>query len=783
MIDVPRPADRAGLRPRVRMVSFPPAFAIGVVVVAAVAASARGQGSGSPSGGAPELTKPDGAKSDAVRPGTRRMAERLEKHVRSIDPEECLLLGAERVANLRKRLAEATGKAGQLGIRLSLAEEILKAGDAEAALRELDQLEADLSDFGSASLPEVNELMESRFQLRALCWLRLGELENCLAHHCCHSCIAPIEAGGQHTVRRGSENAIKVLMPLLEKQPDSESLRWLLNLAHMTLGTWPAGVPPQFLIGPECFKSEYELPRFAEVASACGLAHSTISGGVCLEDFDRDGFIDVMVSSMGLCDQMRYFNSNGDGSFTDRTALAGLTGLTGGLNMIDADYDNDGWTDVFVLRGGWLKEAGAMPNSLIRNCGDGTFEDVTDTAGVLSFHPTQTGAFSDLDGDGWLDLVVGNESQEHKGAHHYCELWLNRRDGTFKNVASEVGAEIAAFVKAVAVGDYDNDGRPDLFYSERGALNVLLRNVPDARPGGPGFKLVDVSRAAGIGGPLMSFPSWFFDYDNDGWQDLFVATNTGFGAKSDDSIGEVIAGRKIPQTQMPILYHNLGNGKFEDVTKKVGGLRSVLSMGSSYGDFDNDGWLDLYLGNGSPSLAALLPNKAFRNDGGKRFQDVTTSAGLGHLQKGHGVGFADLDNDGDQDIFCELGGFLPGDVYPNALFENPGSANHWVTLRLQGVKANRSAIGARIRVDLATPAGRRSLHLVCGTGGSFGASSLQQEIGLGDATAIEALFIRWPGSGTEQTLPGPALDQCYRIVEGSAACEPVAMKQIHLGGG
>ncbi len=735
------------------------------------AAVARGQVAGG-DGVAPK---------DPAKPSTRRMAERLVEHAKSVEVDDCAFMSAERVVSIRAKLEKASGTARESAQRLKLAYETLQAGDPEQAMVEIDRA---LATAGNGDPEAQQARTDSAERLRALCWLRLGELENCLAKHCCQSCIAPVVGHGQHSARRGSENALKVLEPLLAAKPDDDELRWMLNLAHMTLGTWPDGVPKQYLISPSRFASDYDLPHFSDVAADCGLGISTISGGVCTEDFDRDGFLDVMVCSIGFHDPMHYFHSNGDGTFTDRTAEAGLTGLTGGLNMIHADYDNDGWTDLFVLRGAWLDQWGQIPNSLIRNCGDGTFEDVTEAAGLLSFHPTQTGQFADFNGDGWLDLVIGNETQNRDHGGHPAELYVSNRDGTFRNVASEVGADLVAFTKSVAVGDYDNDGRPDLFFSRRAEMNTLLRNVPDPRPDGPGFRMVDVSREAGIRGPRMSFPSWFFDFDNDGDLDLFVATNSGFGAKGpQEGIGEFIAGKPGPAVEFPILYRNRGNGKFEDATKALGGMRAILSMGSNIGDFDNDGWLDMYLGNGAPSFAALLPNKAFRNDGGKSFQDVTTAGGFGHLQKGHGVAFADLDNDGDQDVFCEVGGFYTGDVYPEVLFENPGTPNHWVTLRLEGVKANRSAIGARIRVDLATPAGKRSLHLVCGTGGSFGSQSLQQEIGLGDATAIESIFIRWPGSGTEQTLPGPALDHCYSIVEGAAASVPVEMKLIKLGGG
>ncbi len=232
---------------------------------------------------------------------------------------------------------------------------------------------------------------------------------------------------------------------------------------------------------------------------------------------------------------------------------------------------------------------------------------------------------------------------------------------------------------------------------------------------------------------------------------------------------------------MPRLYHNEQNGKFRDVTTASGAGRALFSMSANIGDVDNDGWPDFCLGTGSPDFRALLPNKMFRNDGGKRFQDITSSAGFGNLQKGHAIAFADLDNDGDQDLYMVLGGGFSGDVYPNSLFENPGHGHHWITLRLHGVKANRFATGARIHVRIVEPAGERSIHTVVGAGASFGSSSLQAEIGLGDATKILFAEILWPGSGTRQRLEELPLDQVVRIEEGSEKVEVVPVKPFKLG--
>jgi hypothetical protein len=172
----------------------------------------------------------------------------------------------------------------------------------------------------------------------------------------------------------------------------------------------------------------------------------------------------------------------------------------------------------------------------------------------------------------------------------------------------------------------------------------------------------------------------------------------------------------------------------------------------------------------------------FRNAGGHYFQDVTTSGGFGHLQKGHGVSFGDIDNDGDQDIYEVIGGWYSGDVFRNVLFENPGNRNHWLTLKLEGVRSNRAAIGARIKVTVDTGEGKREIHSTVSTGGSFGSSSLQQEIGLGRADSLRTIEITWPATGRTDFIRDVAMDQVLRIREGQPVPIPVKLKRFKLAG-
>ena len=191
----------------------------------------------------------------------------------------------------------------------------------------------------------------------------------------------------------------------------------------------------------------------------------------------------------------------------------------------------------------------------------------------------------------------------------------------------------------------------------------------------------------------------------------------------------------------------------------------LYATGCIAGDFDNDGWPDLYLSTGAADYRALLPKRLLRNLDGERFEDVSSSAGIAHLQKGSAVAVGDMDGDGDQDILQVLGGEFPGDIFPRALFINPGNANHWLTLQLVGTKTNRSAIGARISVEVETPHGPRTLHTLVSSGGSYGGSTLAQEIGLGDATRIIRVEVTWPTSGVHQKFEGVSMDHRFRIIE------------------
>jgi hypothetical protein len=336
-------------------------------------------------------------------------------------------------------------------------------------------------------------------------------------------------------------------------------------------------------------------------------------------------------------------------------------------------------------------------------------------------------------------------------------------------------------VKGAAWGDYDNDGKLDLYVSYADRPNRLFRNLGPDRSGTWQFR--DATATAGVAGPTFSFATWFFDYNNDGWLDLFVADLTAYQFSSPRNAAKAVVEDYLGlpvQRDIKSLFRNNRDGTFTDVTAQAGLKKVYYAMGSNFGDFDNDGYQDFYLGTGNPDYRTIVPNRMLRNHDGKSFQDVTTSAGVGHLQKGHGVAVGDIDNDGDQDIYIVIGGAFPGDTAHNSLFLNPGNSDNWITLQLEGVKSNRSAIGARIKLTVETNGESREIHTSVSTGGSFGSSSLQQEIGLGRATTIRNIEVRWPTSGNIQEFKNVEMNRVFRIREGDSALYPVALKRLDL---
>lgn len=659
-------------------------------------------------------------------------------------------------------------------LMLQRTEQLLNAGRIQEAIASVAPMVQQM-DAGVFMMP--SEGKRNLLHLLAICHLRAGEQINCRENHNAASCIMPLTEEARHRDRSGSQQAKALYLRILGEFPDDVSARWLLNVASMTLGEHPTGVPAQWLIPESAFASTATMSRMPDVAMASGIVDNDLAGGACIEDFNNDGLLDIITSSWSLKENIRVYINNGRGGFAEQAAEAGLEGITGGLNMNHADFDNDGNMDVLVMRGAWLSTS-FQPNSLLRNLGDGRFQDVTEASGMLHPHRSQNAAWGDFDNDGWLDLFIGNETSQGDQPL-FCELYHNERNGTFREVAAAAGLDVVGFIKGSAWGDVDNNGWIDLYVSDLEGPNRLFMN---AGPDGSGqVRFHEAPAAAGVALPAQGFPAFLFDYDNDGWLDIYAGAfpRRDFGGRYGEQVAAHYLGLPV-QSEHPRLYRNKGNGTFRDATTEAGLDQPLFAMGSNFGDLNNDGWPDICLGTGEPDFRSIIPNRMLLNNGKGHFDDVTTAAGFGNLQKGHGIAFGDLDNDGDQDIYADLGGAYEGDGYPDQLLVNPGSGNHWITLRLQGTRSARCAIGARVAVTVRGPQGERTVHTCVGSGGSFGASSLLQEIGLGDATTIVRVTVRWPGSAEPQVLNGLAVDAAYTIVEGAIAAVPLRMAPVTL---
>ncbi|MCU0709735.1 MAG: VCBS repeat-containing protein, partial [Pirellula sp.] len=550
--------------------------------------------------------------------------------------------------------------------------------------------------------------------------MRRGENENCIACRGESSCILPIVPAAVHTNPEGSRLAINHFTEYLNRFPEDGEVRWLLNVAYMTLGEYPLMVPKKYFVDIASYESEeHSIGRFRDIGPDVGLNRLNQAGGAIMEDFNNDGWLDIVVTSFDPTQIMGFYLNDGQGKFLDRTRDSGVANQLGGLNCVQTDYNNDGWKDIFIVRGAWLPGTHAMRPTLLRNNGDETFSDVTLEAGMGAPLNSISACWGDYDNDGWLDCFVCCEQQANR-------LYRNKQDGTFEERAFPAGlvGNPGACCKGANWIDFDNDGWIDIFLNySSGEGGQLFKNQRDGR-----FK--NVTAAMGLSGPVLAFSCWTWDYDNDGWQDLYASSYV----RSVDACALGLQGSPHGEAKS-CLFRNEQGRRFQDVATEVGLDGVYIAMSSNYADFDNDGWLDFYLGTGDPALATLVPNRMFRSLQGKSFADISASSGTGNLQKGHGIACGDWDRNGTVDVFIEMGGAVNGDKYHNILFQNPGNEGSWVTLRLEGQKTNRPAIGARIKIETmgSTP---QTIYRHISSGSSFGANPLEQTIGLGAATEI-----------------------------------------------
>ena len=495
----------------------------------------------------------------------------------------------------------------------------------------------------------------------------------------------------------------------------------------------------------------------------------SMSGGVALLDYDNDGLLDIYLINSLTAEMVKsnqktrssLYHNNGDGTFTDVAAKAGVADIGWGMGVAVGDYDNDGFVDIYVTCLG--------PNHLLRNTGKGTFTDVTQRAGVSDPRWSTGASFVDYDNDGKLDLFVSNyvdfdvnhlpefgkgRSCQFKGIPVQCgprglkgagdSLFHNNGDGTFTDVSKAAGVSDpdGYYGLGVICGDFDEDGLVDIFVANDSTPNFLYHNNGDGT-----FKDIGFTSGTAVnenGSEQGSMGVTLGDYDHDGKIDLFV---TNF----DDDYNT--------------LYHNDGRGSFTDVSyaaKLAAVSLPYVGWGTKFFDYDNDGWVDLLVINGHvyPQLPTYKQrNLMHHNNQDGTFSEVGALLGAPFAEKrtGRGAAFGDIDNDGDVDVIINN---LDGP--PQLLRNDGGNSNNSVLIKTIGVKGNRDGIGARISLVSGDLKQVEEVH----SGGSYiSQNDLRLHFGLGSRTKIDLLEVRWP-SGVVDKITGVNANMILTVKEG-----------------
>jgi hypothetical protein len=401
--------------------------------------------------------------------------------------------------------------------------------------------------------------------------------------------------------------------------------------------------------------TSFALP-FSDVTRKAGVGNVGNGKGVAWADIDRDGYQDLFVSNKG--GRSILYRNNGNGTFTDITGKAGLADVANGYSMGSsfADYDNDGFPDLYIVKGGREE---IESNRLMHNNGNGTFTDVTDKAGVGAKMFTYAAAWADYDRDGFLDLYLANYGVGKKNI-----LYRNNGNGTFTDVTDKAGVGDRSWSWSAVWSDVNNDGWPDLYVVNgeypTGQKNKLYLNNGDGT-----FR--DFSRESGADDPNWGLGAAFADYDNDGNLDLYISNYVG------------------PNR----LLHNDGKGHFTDVSTPAGLAYEGWGKGPSWGDVNNDGSIDLYEGD------CKLANQLYINNGKGKFTNQAKKFPVVKNQgvRTKGTAFCDIDNDGDLDLFVVSWGGA------NKLYRNEQKGKNFLEVKLTGTVSNRDAVGARVKVS------------------------------------------------------------------------------------
>ena len=479
-------------------------------------------------------------------------------------------------------------------------------------------------------------------------------------------------------------------------------------------------------------------PTFTKITSGGIVTDSGRFGGSSWADYDNDGFLDLLVSNYGGGGNFLYRN-NRDGTFSRINASPIGTDPEHTIRSAWGDYDNDGFLDLVTLNGA---ANFTESNALYHNNGNGTFSRMAAGAvGVLAstLGNCHGGAWGDFNNDGLLDLLVADLSRN-------LVLYRNNPDGRFTKVVGDPLVNVGSQSVGCAWADFDNDGWSDVFVSGFGGANFLFRN-----DGHGAFNRI-TGRVPASDTASSDGCAWG-DYDNDGYLDLFV-TNPNSGGNR--------------------LYRNKGDGTFEKITSGAIVIDRKGSTGCAWGDYDNDGFLDLFVVNG---FAGPQDNLLYRNNGDGTFTTITNGSPVNDAGNSYGCGWGDYDNDGFLDLFVANG--LLGPAEKNFLYRNNGNGNHWIKVKCVGTVSNRAGLGAKVRLKaIIGGQARWQMRQIDGGDGTSG-GSLEADFGLGDATIIETVRIEWP-SGIVQELRDVVANQALTIQESVVDIFP-AQTDVSLG--
>ena len=509
--------------------------------------------------------------------------------------------------------------------------------------------------------------------------------------------------------------------------------------------------------------------------------YTSLGASAAAADYDGDGFEDVFVTDSKLGGKNHLYHNNGNFTFTDVAEKAGVADSNDEKNAVaDSlwfDFNNDGKPDLLVIRFGH--------NQLFQNMGGGKFKDVTKQAGLDRYMNAITSVAFDYDRDGYVDLFVGSyfqpinifnpesprffpESFETANNGGGITVFHNNGNGTFTDVTEKVGMKTSGWTLDLGHGDADNDGFDDLYAACDFGTDRFFHN------NGNGTFTDITEKAIGIDSKKGMNVDWG-DFDNDGLLDIYVTNIT------DDYMREG-----------NFLWHNNGNLTFSDVSRETGTSETGWGWGAKFFDYDNDGWLDLYVVNGwvsagkesyvpdifemvtkpgidfadarnwppmgNKSLSGYEKKKLFHNEKGQIFKDEAARHGVDSVRDGRGIAIADFDNDGRLDMFVANAN---GEPYLYRNTENTG--NHWVQFALRGTKSNRAAVGAQVRLKAG---GMTRLQFISGGNSFAGQSSNRVHFGLGDVAKIDQIEVRWP-MGQREVFTGLTVDKLNKIVEGS----------------